>query len=57
MARKRVIEKNMADIVEVSAVSDYVRLCFDKRMPPEEAFKIVERKLRIAKELKFQTTH
>lgn len=54
MVRKRVVEKTAAIAVEVSVVSDYVRLCFDERIPPEEAFKIIERRLRIAKELKLQ---
>ena len=50
MARKSAIHTaDKTNTVEASAISDYVRLCVDKGVEPEEAFKEVRRKLKAAK--------
>jgi hypothetical protein len=55
MGRKNALAAaEAANAVEVSVVSNYVRLCIGEGVTPEEAFKTIRQKLRSVKEIKIQ---
>ncbi|MCW4019305.1 MAG: hypothetical protein NWF00_11610 [Candidatus Bathyarchaeota archaeon] len=54
MGRKSASDSKETNMVERAVVSDYVKLCFDKGITPEEAFNEIKRKLTTEKMLEIQ---
>jgi hypothetical protein len=54
LGRKTASSTLEARNVEVSVVSDYVRLCIGEGVTPEEAFKTLRQKLRASEEFNIQ---